>query len=118
MIYGYDMDAIMMCTTEGQNYLIENKSWMIFIMICMLLALAFCQGLAFDLCVRCALVVKLSFASQNLLRLRRKTRFAPFTSGRYSRFALVVHFSRTVINHVFDNICCCQLSYITVLDKI
>ena len=23
---GYDMDAIMMCTTEGQKYLIENKS--------------------------------------------------------------------------------------------
>ena len=49
------------------------------------------------------------FASQNLLRLRRKTRFARLHlrqtrafGTQYSRFALVAYFSQTVLNRVFD----------------
>ena len=55
-------------------------------------------------------VQRLGFASQNLLRLRRKTRFARLSppvdsrafGTRYSRFALVAYFSQTVLNWVFD----------------
>ena len=55
-------------------------------------------------------VQRLGFASQNLLRLRRKTRFARLSppadshafGARYSRFALVAYFSQTVLNRVFD----------------
>ena len=50
------------------------------------------------------------FCEQNLLRLRRKTRFDRLSppadsrafGARYSRFALVTYFSRTVLNRVFD----------------
>ena len=49
-------------------------------------------------------------ASQNLLRLRRKTRFARLSlpadshtfGAWHSRFALLAYFSRTVLNQVFD----------------
>ena len=50
------------------------------------------------------------FASQNLLRLRRKIRFARLSppadshafGTRYSRFPLVAYYSQTVLNGVFD----------------
>ena len=62
--------------------------------------IAFCQGLGFNLCVSALL-----FASQNLLRLRWT--LAP-SATRYSRFALVAYFSRTVLNRVFDKDYSCQ----------
>ena len=54
-------------------------------------------------------VQRLDFASQNRLRLRRKTRFARLSppadsrafGARYSRFALVTYFSLTVLSRVF-----------------
>ena len=60
-----------------------------------------------------AYVQRLGFASQNLLRLRQKTRFARLSppadshafGAQYSRFALVAYFSRTVLNQVFDKDC-------------
>ena len=56
-----------------------------------------------------AYVQRLGFASQNLLRLRRKTRFARLSPpadsrtfcARNSRFALVAYFSQTVLNRFF-----------------
>ena len=47
-------------------------------------------------------VQRLGFASQNLLRLRRKTRFARLSPPADSRFVLVAYFSQTVLKRVFD----------------
>ena len=55
-------------------------------------------------------VQRLGFASQNLLSLRQKTRFARLSppadsrafGARYSRFALEAYFSPTVLSRIFD----------------
>ena len=69
--------------------------------------LAFCQGLAL-ICVSALMVKK--FASQNLLRLWQKTRFARLSppvdsrafGAQYSRSALLAYFSQTMLNRVLD----------------
>ena len=69
------MTLVFKCIRSHEGAANSTVGWMI----------AFCQGLAFDLC-------GISFALQNLLRLRRT--LAP--SG------LIAYFSRTVLNRVFD----------------
>ena len=64
-----------------------------------MLVLAFCQDLAFDLCV--STLPDEEVKAKSLVPPAESCTFG----AQYSRFALVAYFSPTVLNRVFDKDC-------------